>query len=105
MNCKPGDLAIVYRRPECPGSYNGMPMTVQLLMTGTVVRVMVLSERYAESWMLEEEVHGVRWESSIGGSGTVTVCGIPDQFLRPLPPLSEDEHDQAWVGKPEQVAA
>ncbi len=105
MNCKRGDMALVFRRPVVTGTHNGRPMNVELFMAGEVVTVKQLSDQHDGSWIFEEPIPGVRWETSTGLVGHCTCCGCPDEFLRPLPPLSDDELDQAEAGKPEQVAA
>lgn len=86
MNCKHGDLAIIVGTddPTCeaaPEHYGKIVRCVELV--------------YGDSWICEPDLE------------TEDGCPIAwvDSTLRPLPPLSEDERDQAEAGKPEQVAA
>ena len=99
LNCKPGDMALVYRRPVVEGRFDGEPLHVELLMTGRVVTI-AKAATAPDTWIFEEPVSGVEWRSSIGFSGIVTCMGLPDAFLRPLPPLAEGEEDNNVAGLP-----
>ena len=98
LNCTPGDMALVYRRPVFEGSVDGKPLQVELLMAGQVVTIARPSTEAPDSWIFEEEVPDVQWTSSLGFQGSVTCVGLPDKFLRPLPPLSEDLQDSDAAG-------
>ncbi len=105
--CKPGDMAIVVYAPGSP------------ILLGHIVEVIrgVHDEYFTMDGALRI---GHAWEVRYpDGRQILQSRGRPplhmhmlaparmfnDRCLRPLPPLSEDDYDQAEAGKPEQVAA
>lgn len=100
MNCKSGDMAIAVSDAlvlMSDGPFEGQWATAPL--SGKVVRVATVrfNELDGALWRLDEplrcnyEHHGTLMYGSI--------CDLPDSILRPLPPLSEDEYDQAELTK------
>lgn len=100
MNCKPDDLCICIADAETDldGHRISWPTS------GRIVKVISFEHgawRVEESFVLQGRfVCGGGHDFAIG-----EVTHMWDDILRPLPPLSDDEHDQAEAGKPEQVAA
>ena len=110
MNCKPGDMAMVIKDVVAPvigGDFSGdfIGEFARAHTSGRVVRLVSSfeCERLGLCWNLEEcmyiDVTGCGWKAR------GCMDQMPDDCLRPLPPLSDDEHDQAEAGKPERVAA
>lgn len=106
MNCKPHDLAIVIDDVTglmSDGPFEGQWATVPL--SGKVVRVVAVRFALPDGaiWLLDEPLR-LNYEHN-GQPMRGRLHELPDSILRPLPTLSDDEHDQAEAGKPEQVAA
>lgn len=89
MNCKPGDLAICIA--DARSGFNGH--TISWPTSGRIVKVVSFE---LGRWSVEESITLRGRFVCCGGHGFAIgeVTHLSDEILRPLPPISEDEHDQ-----------
>lgn len=104
MNCKPHDLAIVIddvtaRMSDGPFEWQWASFPT----SGKVVRVVSHRNGIHDGplWLLDEPLHIDFQHNGQPMHGSINE--LPDSILRPLPPLSDDERDQAEAGKQEEV--
>lgn len=115
MNCKPGQLALVVGGMRDDGSMvAGVYSAIVAALMGRVVRVVRLrnmphlTNPSGNVWDFEEAINlpgsALRLPERMHfttGVANVTVTGMDDSFLRPLPDLDEDlerEHDAKAKG-------
>lgn len=102
MKCKPGDLAIVIYAPWSPMLLGHIVEVIRgvqdefFTMDGSLRIGHSWEVRYPDGRLILES----RGKPPLHKHKLAPTRMFNDRCLRPLPPLSEDEHDQAEASKP-----
>lgn len=98
MRCRPGDLALIVRLPECVSSFNGM-----------VVQLQKKPPTSEQIWHFLHPVEESAVQAFRNNGGEViqkgarlTLSGLHDDYLQPI--RGQDELQRQRTGEPEMAA-